>query len=83
MIRRNNDDNDEEWDRRVRLAHDERDFEPHERKNLRALLENWAASKQLWRMTGRIATVVGGVIVFMWSMRDPIARILRALGGEG
>lgn len=79
MIRRNDDQDEND---RTRVDHDERELEPRERKQVRALLENWVASKQLWRMTGRIATIVGGVIVFMWSMREPIARILRALGGD-
>jgi hypothetical protein len=67
---------------RVRLARNEREFDPQERMKIRELLDSWIASKKLWRMLGRIMTVVGGVIVFMWTMREPIARVIRALGGD-
>ena len=80
MNRRIEDHQDDDNGDRVR--YDERDFEPHERRKLRQLLDQWVTSKQLWRMVGRIATVIGGVIVFMWTMREPIARVLRALGGD-
>jgi len=69
------DDSDEATD----WHYETRPLDPEETRRVRRLIKEWDRYAWLWRLIGRVSAWTGGVILFVWTSRDVLGRVFKAI----